>query len=279
MLLKNNISIIFDEGPIARTYLEIFNKENIEFENIIILLSSSFFKQFNLRKKFLIKNYFPLKYLKDKKLNTLINQMETFFGFEKGFCEKIYKFSNLKLQNHNIKFINSDNINSIELTNCLNTFKEKKFFLNTTNQILKAALENKHEFIHIHPGFLPFVRGIDGSLWSIKERNKFGVTSFFINNKIDKGKIIKREEFDFLNFYFQFEKNYSNYEKYCIWYSFLDPLLRGFHLKKIMDLNFDEFKKDIDISEDFKKSKYYKKMDSSNLNIVFNKIFENRDEK
>lgn len=272
--LKNNISIIFDEGPIARTYLEIFNKEKIEFKNIIILQSYSLFRQFNLRKKFLIKNHYPLKYLKDKKLKTLITQIETYFGFKKGFCNKIYKFDNLELNNDNIKIINSDNINSTELKNYLNTFKEKKFFLNTTNQILKAALENKHEFIHIHPGFLPFVRGIDGSLWSIKERNKFGVTSFFINNKIDKGEIIKREEFNFLKFYFEYEKNYSNYEKYNIWCSFFDPLLRGFHLKKIMDLNFDEFKKDIANSEDFKMSKYYKKMDGSNLNIVFNKIFK-----
>ena len=49
-------------------------------------------------------------------------------------------------------------------------------------------------FIHIHPGYLPEVRGADGLLWSIKEYNKIGVSSFIMNHKIDSGEIIFREK-------------------------------------------------------------------------------------
>ena len=56
------------------------------------------------------------------------------------------------------------------------------------------------KFIHVHPGFLPYVRGSDGLLWSALIRNKPGVSVFYMDPEIDGGKIISAGEISPLTF-------------------------------------------------------------------------------
>jgi hypothetical protein len=272
MLIQNDLNIIFDEGPIARAYITLIEQEKIELKKKIILLNNDYFKNFFFRKKFLIRNHFALKYLADKKVFSLINQIEKFLKFDLGFCEKMYNFNNSYYDDKTIQ-IKSDNINSLQLSNLLKNIDEKLIFLNTTKQILKEPLKTNHKFIHIHPGYLPYLKGMDCSLWGISKRNKLGVSSFFINNEIDCGEIIDREELEAPKFFFENQKDYNNYDKYCIWFSFFDPLLRAAHLKKILKLKIENINHLKITKEQFEKSQYFKKMDEKKLDYVFKKIF------
>ena len=47
----------------------------------------------------------------------------------------------------------------------------------------------------------------DGILWSLFKFNSFGVSSFYINNKIDEGKILSRQNLDIKNFELILDKN------------------------------------------------------------------------
>ena len=276
MLSKDDINIIFDEGPFSRSYLALLTEMNIKISNLIIINKYFLIKNYFVYKKFLIRNHFPIKALKDKNLKFLIHQIEDYFGFNRDFIKKIYSFKNLYLNHQNFKIINSDKINAKELMSVLEKIKPR-IFLNTSKQILKDILYSKHNFVHIHPGYLPHVRGMDGSLWNIKIRNKIGVTSFIMDRGIDTGDIIFKEEFDLPKFKFPNSENYTLYEKYNIWFSFFDPLLRTQHLKKILNKNFEyNYNYDNDklsISNNLSNKNYFKKIDKDSLNYVFSKVF------
>ena len=57
-------------------------------------------------------------------------------------------------------------------------------------------MELNKKFIHIHPGYLPEIKGADGSLWHINKHNNIGISSFFMSKKIDEGLVIAKEKFE-----------------------------------------------------------------------------------
>ena len=190
---STNISIIIDDGPISRAYLNFFIKNGYEFKNVYYLSKFYFSKKISIHYNSFKSNFHAVRILKDKRFDQPISEIESFFNFNKGFCKEMYNLNLLK--NFKIQFLKSNKINNIEVINELKK-KENLLFLNTTKQILKKILNSNHKFIHIHPGYLPFVKGLDGTLWSYIIRSKFGVTSFEMNQGIDTGNIIMREELE-----------------------------------------------------------------------------------
>ncbi|MBN8543781.1 MAG: hypothetical protein J0M34_05900 [Alphaproteobacteria bacterium] len=71
-------------------------------------------------------------------------------------------------------------------------------FLYTNGGILPAAILNAPDVrvLHIHPGIVPDVRGSDCLLWSVKLRNKIGVSCFYMSAGIDEGDLIAQHEWD-----------------------------------------------------------------------------------
>ena len=187
----------------------------------------------------------------------------------------MYEFSNLYKISNNIFYPNDSLINSPNVFNILKSQK-KKYYINTGKQILKEILNTGHDFIHIHPGYLPEVKGADGTLWHIKNFNYIGVSSFLMTSKIDEGKIISREKFSIPNFEISELKKKNVSTLYRFWYSFFDPLLRGTQFKKLLEMNFDFNKiKNINISNE--KSSYFSFMSEKERIEVFNRVFFNND--
>ncbi|MBE5917761.1 MAG: phosphoribosylglycinamide formyltransferase [Pseudobutyrivibrio ruminis] len=60
--------------------------------------------------------------------------------------------------------------------------------------LLPASFYKNNIVINSHPGFIPFVRGLDSLKWAIVEEKTIGVTSHFIGDYVDAGDIICREE-------------------------------------------------------------------------------------
>ena len=66
------------------------------------------------------------------------------------------------------------------------------------SRILKKEIIDSFKIgvINLHPGLLPENRGLDNLKWAILKGIKQGVTSHFINEKIDHGKIITKREIE-----------------------------------------------------------------------------------
>ena len=52
----------------------------------------------------------------------------------------------------------------------------------------------KKNFIHVHPGLLPYFKGSTTLYYSLLETQKIHVTAFFLNSQLDSGPIIRSEE-------------------------------------------------------------------------------------
>ncbi len=269
----NSIGLIVDENPISRSYINILKKNNLKLKYLVYLFKPNFFfKILSARLNFLKKNSFAINFLKDNEILKLTNQIENHFNFEKDFCKKMYNFDNIFDISEKIYFINDQNINSLK---SINFFSEvpKTIFINTGNQILKKILDTEHQFVHIHPAYLPQTKGADGSLWQIKKYGNLGISTFYMNKGIDTGKIIFREKLDIPKLKLKNLKKYSTKDLYRIWFSFFDPLLRGYQFQKLVNENFDfeKFTIKTDIEE---KDEYHTFMDKNDQKDIFNEIFD-----
>ena len=105
----NDISILFDENPIGRSYLYLFYKLNIN--NEIIYVGNNFYFQKAYCKIFYKLNLSkPLKYLKSKIIIELLRNIEEYFNLDKNFLSEMYKFDYL-FEFKNLNFLKHPNIN------------------------------------------------------------------------------------------------------------------------------------------------------------------------
>jgi hypothetical protein len=58
------------------------------------------------------------------------------------------------------------------------------------------------QFIHVHPGIVPNIRGADCFFWSVLERDKPGYTCFYMTPEIDEGDILLTKEYELSNLSF-----------------------------------------------------------------------------
>ena len=266
-MLKNKFSLIFQEGPIGRAYLNFFKLNKIMPNKIYYLYKKKFLPRgLNLRIFFQKKNFYALKNLGFNQ--NLCNDIENFFNFKKNFISDMYKFELINEFKDNIVYIPDENINSSIIYDKLLESNEENF-LNTSNQIYKKTLDTKKNFYHVHPGYLPKSRGADGSLNSILYHGNLGVSFFKMTKEIDIGDIYLRKIIQIKKF------NLNNYSQkdlkdvYRIWFSFFDPIIRTSLLKNIFDDNF-KFSP-LDVSNE--KSSYYSFLNENDLKKVFDSIF------
>lgn len=266
-----DISLIFSENPIARAYLYLFLKENLISNKIIYLNQKIIFNNFFL--KLIFNNNFKntKKYLRSKNVLLFIKNVEKYFNLSENFLIEMYNFENI-FKFKNIYFAKSHDINNIHNIQFFIEIDEQNF-LNTGNKILKNIFDTKKNFYHIHPGYLYKVRGADGALNSIKHFNEIGASSFLMEKKIDTGKILKRFRMNFDKISFPNYEEFSSYDLYQIWYSFFDPALRVFLLKKMLDenTNLTSFEKN---NQETKENRYYSFIDKKEIKDLFtSKIF------
>ena len=269
----NDLVLIFDEKPISRAYLQFYIDNNF-LENKILILNKKLpiFNDWNLKTKFNHNLYYPLSYLKLQKIKRFIRNVEDYFNLEKDFLINMYNFNNLD-EFKNIDFFLSENINNDKNLKFIDNLTEESF-LNTSRVILKNILNSNKNFFHIHAGYLYKVRGADGSLNSIKEFNQFGGTFYKMNKKIDDGDILFRYEQKFEKIIFE---NYSSYDLktlYRIWFSFVDPAIRIFIIKKCLKKNIclNNF---LPVNRELELNNYYTFLKNAQLSDLFkNKVFK-----
>ena len=225
------MNLIFDEGPIARSYLMVFRENNF-INNKIFFLNVSykplkFFNYFRFHKY----NFFALKYLKNTDVKYLIDQIEEFFNLRSNFIREVYNFNNI-FDFENLLHVNNTNINNKAFFSVFENCSDDEF-LNSGRKIISKSILEKIRIFHFHPGYLPEIKGADSSMRSVQSEKKFGISFFELNDKIDEGYVFFREKKDYPNFKLKNKSNFSVKELYNIWHSFVDPILRAYYLNEI----------------------------------------------
>ncbi|WP_421866006.1 formyltransferase family protein [Motiliproteus sp.] len=91
------------------------------------------------------------------------------------------------------------------------------------------------KILHVHPGTVPDVKGADGILWSALVREKLGYSLFFMNEGIDTGDVLRKQEFDLPSFSCDLMKKYGNNICYRALLDFYDPHMRASLLAEEVD--------------------------------------------
>jgi hypothetical protein len=89
-------------------------------------------------------------------------------------------------------------------------------------------------FLHIHPGYLPMVRGADGILWSQLIRGVPGATCFEMAKGIDLGDVVAKREFGTFKVPIDPGQRPVPETLYRIIFSFLDPWIRALLLDDVI---------------------------------------------
>lgn len=263
--------LIFYENPIARFYINLLITYNYNLEKLIYLNKKTFLpNSLMLRAQFNKNNFWALNFLKNKSIGYLLSQIEEYFNFPANFIKNSYNFKLLNELSCNTVFANTNDVNNELVAGIIKDSGNIDFLISSKHILKKNILTLRNNFLHIHPGYLPYIRGADGSLWGPYIRKKVGVSCFYLTKQIDKGKIISRLELDIPKFKLPRVKEYNLKDMYRLWFSFFDPLLRCYMLRKILNNNYESFNKD---SIDYSEEKYFTFMSDNIKSLLFNEIF------
>lgn len=261
-LLKNNDNlqvnlILFPQ------LLKKYNKTNevSKFEKISIFEKNS--SMLNLK--------IPINFWKDKKINSFLidyfhnNYQIDLSNFNKFLQIKLRKIEIVKkVEFYYSKNFNLNTLESISFNNL------EDYILNTSNFIYsRSLLENlNNKVYHVHPGYLPDLKGADGLFWSIHKFEKIGMSLFHMNEKIDQGKILTRNYYLFEKINNKYLISLSHSDKYKFLLSSFDPILRA---KFFIESGIDSLNKDSYIEN--KAGNYHTYMKDYELDQAYKKIF------
>lgn len=142
------------------------------------------------------------------KNNIKINKI-IFYSKQKN--GQIYKLIKKKKMNNLFIFCKTKNINSSIINKKLEINKSKFNVVSTyPGEIVKNFKLLKKNLIHCHPGNLPKYKGSTTIYYTILLKDKICVTLFYMNDKIDEGKIIYKKYFEYPNNFDVIEKKFDS---------------------------------------------------------------------
>lgn len=241
------IDILFYEGPIARAYLEMLCSIRCKPRRIIHLIAK---RDIVTKKKvgIFLPSFLRYRYAAIVQSRKIHHWPQYLFRTQKKLCLEIFKQvqQTLKIEESTLlgliklKPLNnySDNIvtfpidyyNDPELLSFIKK-QNVSMYLFTGGGIISKDFLNikKTQFIHIHPGYLPDIRGADCLLWSAMLTGYPSATCFFMDSGIDSGDIINRLFLPQIKL-----PRASDLDKkmsYRLLYSFIDPWVRSVALR------------------------------------------------
>jgi hypothetical protein len=246
------VTVLFWEGPIARAYLSMLKGYGFKPKKILNLVSSvdlvgknakASFLPYFIRKPYCkfsqrAQSHYWSEYIRRNNpdifqccKNAAIN------GFD--IPESVYQdaYDNEPLSNYSEDVVDLlvSGLNDPVLIESL--AREKGNILFTGGGIVPKSLLDLADvnFLHIHPGKLPQIRGADCTLWSHLVANQPSATLFFMAPGIDDGDVIWGDFLPSCNFKEQ-TISADDQTLYRSIYAFFDPWVRAAILRKGLHL-------------------------------------------
>jgi hypothetical protein len=245
------LTVLFWEGPIARAYLETMHSLGFVPEKIIHLVSGldishgtpvarwlpSGLRKFyaeNLQKVKI--NYWPKNISENFPLlkKAIFDEIHASLEFANSTLIEANKLKNLSFYSDNVETILMDGLSDPDLHARFLKFPSMTL-LYTGGGILPEVLLSipQIRFIHIHPGFLPDIRGADCVLWSILLTGRPSATCFYMSPGIDTGDIIFPCWLPKVTFTAD-DNRYDLKTLYQAVFSFFDPWVRSYALRYLL---------------------------------------------
>jgi len=243
---KVPLTVLVHDAPQARAYLSYMKHHGYEPENLIVMVNNkcsktskpilrwvpSALKSNYLKKLQSHQNNYWVKDLSKKHpdlLESISNTLNKELDYPKRILNDIKTAIDFENYSSSIQYIFCDGINDKILRDAIEKCAAK-YILYTGGGLLRKDLlsvANK-KIIHVHPGYLPDVRGADGFLWSLMIREKIGMSSFFMDVNIDTGDLINRNEYRPITI--PITEKIAPEMLYRALFSYIDPVFRSHHL-------------------------------------------------
>ncbi len=248
------LTVLFYEGPIARAYLEVIRSLGFKPQKIIELVAAKdvatkkpvgkWLPQ-GLRKSYAATiqrnkiHYWPKQLSKGQAglVGDVLAEVQASFGFSRALMDQANALLPLSTYSDCVAPLLVDGLSDQGLHRYLSA-EPAGALLYTGGGIVPATLLaiSSLKFLHIHPGFLPDIRGADCALWSSLLTGHASATCFYMSPGIDTGDIIHPCWLPELSF--DVDMQGADLQSiYRIVYSFLDPWVRAFVLREVIDAN------------------------------------------
>lgn len=238
------IDILFYEGPIARAYLSMLHSLNLKPRRIIHLIPEKdivskkkvgvFLPHF-LREKYAFSlqkrkiHYWPQRIFKSHKqiCSDLFRRIEQTWDININTQMSLVALKPLEYYADEVVCLSIDTLKDMRLVEFF-TQQDAHLYLFTGGGILpRSFFEIKNvNFLHIHPGYLPDIRGADCLLWSTLLSGQPSATCFFMDAGIDTGEVVTSSFLSSVTLPPEAKKLDSK-TLYRLLYSFLDPWVRA----------------------------------------------------
>ena len=251
------LTILFYEGPIARAYLETIKSLGLKPQKIIELVAAKDVVNKKLVGRFLPKimrfgyasSIQKHKIQKKKKnlikthpdfIDEILTEIQEKFEFSKQCIYDANTLKPLSDFSDDVESLLVDGLNDQILFQHLSQQTESALLFTGGGLVPAKLLSLQHlHFLHIHPGFLPDIRGADCALWSSLLTGHTSATCFYMSPGIDTGDVIYPCWLPRLLLTHRLD-GIERQSIYRAVYGFIDPWVRSFVLRAIIEQN-DQF--------------------------------------
>lgn len=243
------ITVLFWEGPIARAYLATLKSMGYRPEKIIHLVSA-----LDLVSKKPVGRYLPAflrqGYAQGRQKNSIHYWAAELLKKEPGLCEAVRSsvtkallfdsqvlsdalaLSDLREYCADVEPLMIDNLADDRLYNRLAALSETTLLFTGGGIVPARCLQlSGLKFIHIHPGYLPDVRGADCVLWSQLIKGRTSASCFYMAPGIDDGDVILPCYLPAVHVKYDTSAVHSKMV-YRALYAFFDPWVRAYVLRE-----------------------------------------------
>lgn len=247
------ITVLFWEGPIARAYLAALKGIGLKPEKIIQLVSAR-----DLSSKKPVGRFLPgllrIAYAQSRQRNSIHHwsgvlqrsetalyrsvrsEIESSFDIPAEVIDDALALRDLSEYSANVEQLLVDDLNDERLYQRLTSLPESQVLFTGGGIVPRTLLELPHlKFIHVHPGFLPEVRGADCALWSQLVKGCTSATCFYMAPGIDDGDVIHPAWLPPLRFRID-TSSIPLKSLYRAIYAFFDPWVRATVLRQAISI-------------------------------------------
>lgn len=245
------LTVLFSEGPIARAYLETIASLGLQPRRIVHLVSSVDLATgkdvlpwlpATLRKPmaagmqrnriFHWPNAMAKRYPDD--VSAIVSSVSGKLGFAEETLRGAQINKPLIEYSPSVDTLLVKNLKDSALSDYLENQADKEFLFTGGGIVPRSLLDiDGARFIHVHPGFLPDIRGADGLLWSVLTRGRPSASAFYMAPGIDTGDVVTARWLPGIDV--RIDAGIDMRTRYRMAYAYIDPWVRCYVLRGLLE--------------------------------------------